>query len=736
MPADQISYNVNAFLRARGQFAKQMNRNAAAVAPLQKRLSTMGRTTETWGRAMMGTTAATAAGWSKTAGIIGGVVAAGGLAMLVKQGVDFNNQMEAGELSIASMYQLYGQNQRVFATNLTQAKGAMRDLFDLAKKSPVEFTEAVDIYQGAASGLIVANQSMREQMEFMKGAQMLKGVIPDLDAKTIGAQLGRTMMGGAGAEFEVWKRLAPAILENGKAMGVFNDSVMLGQKFTQEFNVLAQAQPEVAMELLKKAVKPLQDLADEYERSWGGILSTTRSNLKIIAGAFAGPLNEATKNMLFQLNKTGFLSDENIGKLEHIATTMGMMLSHAGMDLFARMVAGAEYLRDNWQSVFQTIRNSGQVVAAAIKGAFFIGVARMLAGAATVGAGKLMRGGGAVRGGIGMMAEMFGRLQKREHLRMGRGLRGGKGGGMAGMLGAGAGRLLGTRTKGMGTFGKMFRFMDIFALKAGSFGMVLAGVIPLVAGAAIAFGGLFVIVGGIAAYLIQNWKAISGAIVQGMEDGRISLVPLLTAAYTFWNQLLIVGETFLGGGDHVGTFNSFLSIMITLFGIAGTGISYVMKAMAGLIGIFGVYQTANQGLGKVILGVMDLMNQAGMVSDQTLNQARADWHKLEKSHQDTWTTVDRLLTQADAIKNFQFDKTDLAKIEKDAKSWEERLKKALSGDPKKKLPRGPRVNIGKVEIVMDLRDTDPDRLMAAFVEPLERMADKRVQAYEQLEQGI
>jgi hypothetical protein len=732
---ERIDYNVNAWLRARGNFSKQMARNAASVRPLHSRMVAMGRTTETWGRMVMGTTAATAASWTKTAGVVGGLVAAGGLAMLVKQGMDFNNQMEAGQLSIASMYQLYGQNQRNFQANLAQSKGAMRELFDMAKKSPVEFTEAVDIYQGAASGLIVANQSMREQMEFMKGAQMLKGVIPDLDAKTIGAQLGRTMMGGAGAEFEVWKRLAPAILENGKAMGTFNDSVMLGQKFTQEFNKIAQAQPEVAMDLLKKSVKPLEDLADEYERSWGGIISTTKSNMRIISGSFAKPLNEATKNMLFQLNKTGFMSNENIGKLEHIGMTMGIMLAGAGEKLFLQIVAGAEFLRDNWQDVFQTIRNTGQVVAMAIKGAFFVGVARMLIGAGMVGSGKLMRAGGAARGGAGMMAEMFGRMQKRQHFRMGRGLRGKGGGGIAGMLGAGAGRLLGTSSKGAGPFGKMFKFMDTFTLKVGSFGMVLAGGIPIIIGLALAFGTVITVVAGLSAYVIQNWQAISGAIVQGLTDGRITLVPLLTALYTFWARLVIVGEAFLGGSDHVGQFNGMLNLMIGMIEIASGAIAVFMKALAISIGIWGALKLTLLGVMKVILEMLRLNNKVGLASDESLANAERNYAKFKSGTVDTFTTVDQLLSKADQIKNFQFDKADLAKVEKQAKAWEDKLKKALSGDPKKKLPRAPKVAINKVEIVMDLRDSDPDRLMAAFVEPLERMADKRVQAYDQLEQG-
>jgi hypothetical protein len=161
-----------------------------------------------------------------------------------------------------------------------------------------------------------------------------------------------------------------------------------------------------------------------------------------------------------------------------------------------------------------------------------------------------------------------------------------------------------------------------------------------------------------------------------------------------------------------------------------------MKALAISIGIWGALKLSLLGVMKVILEMLRLNNKLGLASDDSLANAERNYAKFKKGTVDTFTTVENLLTKADQIKNFQFDKADLAKVEKEAKSWEDKLKKALSGDPKKKIPRAPKVAIGKVEIVMDLRDSDPDRLMAAFIEPLERMADKRVQAYDQLEQGI
>ena len=728
--ADRVDYNVNAWLRARGDFARQMQRNAAAVLPLQRRLDAAGRFTQQWGRTVMGTTAATAAGYAKVGVAIGGIGLASGFGAALKIGSDFNAQMESTSMSIASMFQLYNQNQGVFQKNLGQAKGAMRDLFDMTKRSPVEFQEGVNIYQGAAAGMIVANQSMQEQMEFMKGAQMLAGVVPDLDSKVIGGQLGRIIMGGAGAEFEVWKRMAPAVLEAGKATGVFSKNMRLGQKFTQEFNQLAQSSPEMAMELLKTAVKPLEDLADEYERSWGGILSTTRSNLRLLAGSFAGPLHEARKRLLLEMNRTGFMSDENLRKLEHIAAVMGVLLANGAENLFRKLVEGAEFVQDNWQRILEVGKHAAVLAAAAIKGAFFIGVARMIAGAAMIGAGGMMRGAGRARGALQAAGGFFGRQQRMAHAAIVRGGHGKRGGILGGM-----GRMLGARSGGAND---PFRNIARLLAKWSSFGVVLAAGIPLVVGLVAVFGSLFTIVAGLSAYVIQNWDAISSSIIQGLESGRITLVPFLSALYTVWNQLLIVGQAFLGSGDHASQFSNLLSVFTSIVQVAGSAIGFFMKAIAISIGIWGALKLAFQGVMKTVLELMELMHGVGMVSDDEIGHARKQYDKYARGVQDTFTTVDRLLTKADEIQNFKLDKLDMAKVEKEAKQWEDKLSKALKGDEpgKKKKPRGPQVRVNTVNIIQDLRDTDPDRLMAAFVRPLEQMADQRVQAYDQLDQGI
>ena len=73
-----------------------------------------------------------------------------------------------------------------------------------------------------------------------------------------------------------------------------------------------------------------------------------------------------------------------------------------------------------------------------------------------------------------------------------------------------------------------------------------------------------------------------------------------------------------------------------------------------------------------------------------------------------------------------------AELEQDLASF---LKKIGSKD----TPTGssqPTVKIDKVEMNWDLRGEDPDRLMTAFVEPLERMTENRVQAFDNVAAGV
>lgn len=729
---DQINYNVNAFLRARGNFAKQMQRQSNAVKGVQDRWGKYGAATESVGRTVMGTTAATAAGYAKMAAGVAALGAGAGFAKLLQTGTQFNEMMESSRNSIGAMYQLYGQNAGNLERNLAQATHAQRALFDMTKKSPAEFEDAVNIYQGAASGLIVANQSMQEQMKFMKGAQMLPAVIPDLPSNVLGGQLGRIMMGGAGAEFEVWKRLAPSILKAGQATGVFAKNMRLGEKFTQRFNMLAQEQPEVAMELLKTSVLPLEKMAAEFERSWVGIWGATKTNMKMLAGAFTKPFHEMRKKLLYDLNKTGLFSDANIGRLEHIATALGMLFSGVMERAFNKLISWVEFLRDNWESITTTFYSVGQQVAMLIKGAFFVGVARMVAGATMVAAGRGLQAGQGVARALPGMREAIARRSRATHMGLGRGM-GGKGRGLLGMMGGGLAKVFGRLETG--SF-RLFRGMDKLVLKfatMAAMGIALGAALALVA---LAIGAVLVITAGIATYVISNWDAISKSIIDGLESGKISLVPFVVALYTFKARLEAVGQAFLGGTTGADMFTGAMNWGIKAFNLMSDAIAITMKAIAISIGVWGALKLAFQGLLWVILKVIELIAEIpGAIDADTVERARRNYESFDRGVQDTFTTVDQLLMAADKIAAIDVKSLDMKEINRQAEEWKRKLIETLKGDGDKKKPKGPTVNVQNVTINQDLRDTDPDRLMASFIKPMQSLADRRIQAYDQLDMG-
>ena len=725
---ERVDYHVNAWLQTRGDFAKQMARQASHVDHLQRRLDALGSKSASVGRMMMGTTLETTRGYLRTGAALGVMAAGGGFLTLVRQGTEFNAVLEEGRNSLGAMFQLYKQNGGDMEANLRMAAGAQRQLFDLAKKSPVEFQDAVNIYQGAASGLIVANQSMQEQMEFMRGAQMLGAVVPDLESGVIGGQLGRILMGGAGAEFEVWKRLAPSILEAGQATGVFSRNMRMGQKFTQEFNKLAQAQPEVAAGLLKTAVEPLKDMQERFEKSWGGILSTTKSNMKVVAAAFTGPFHEMRKRVLYELNKTGLFSESNLARLEHIATVLGVLFSGVMERAFKRLMSWVTFLRDNWESITTTLYSVGQQVAMLIKGAFFMGVARMAAGASLVAAGKGLSAASSLRQRGGAAASWIAGQRRRFHTGMARGALGKGGsysaaGGMGEVMKAIAGKNRG-----------VLRTM----LSVGSLLSALAAGATVVAGLTAGFLALTVVAGGIAAYIISNWQYISQSIIDGLESGKISLVPFLVAMYTFWERLKAVGQALLGGTTGADMFTGAMKMGITAFNLMGDAIAMTMKGIAISIGIWGALRLAFQGLMWVILQMIDLMGMIPKIGldAETVARAHRNYDNFARGTQDVFTDVDQLLRDADKIANIDVSALDMEDINRKAEEWKKTLVDGLKDSQKKKTsPKGPQVHVENVTINQDLRDHDPDRLMASFVKPMQSLADRRVQAWDQLDMG-
>jgi hypothetical protein len=473
--------------------------------------------------------------------------------------------------------------------------------------------------------------------------------------------------------------------------------------------------------------------------------------MKIITGAFTKPLFEARKAFLLRMNKSGIFSDKNLGKLEHIATVMGIMLATGATKIMAAGEKAVSYIRDHWKEVTQNVHDAFVIGQGLIKGAFTFGLFRMMAGAAVIAASFAMKG---VRAGKAVASAGYEKANQLAYVRaMSKsGLdassrpRDDKGQFLSfakafALIQKKKSDAVGEKySKGAFKYTAMAPIMQ-FLTKIGPMALILGAGIPLVIMAVGAFGALFTIIGGIAAYVITNWQAISGEIVTGLRNGSITLAPLLIAVYTFWERLKMVGKVFLGSGGHAAQFTRVLDMMTGGVAFASNAIAFFMKAIAYSIGIWGALKLAFQGVLKAVLSIIELSSHLpGGASDDTVARAQARYQEFANGVDDTFTTVDRLLTAADDISAFTFKQVDLERINKEAEDMAAKVAQTLEDmgkeDPKKlKGPKGPKVQINNLTINQDLRDTDPDRLMAAFIKPLERLADQRVQAYDMTEQG-
>ena len=757
--AEKVEYEVLATLKSSGSLAKQMKMLMGSSSAVGKNLDKIQASMGSAGRAIMGTTAQTAMGWAKTGGTMAVAAGAAGMGGLLHQGLAYNAMLEDSKNSIGAIYQIYRQNGGDVTKNLLQAELVQRRLFDIAKKSPGEFEDAVAIYKGSAAAMTVANESIAEQMKTMEMAVLLPSVVGGgIESKVVGNQLGRIMSGGAGAEFETWVRLAPSIKAIGVQMAKTNKEAkgfteqISGGDLTQVWNKMAQSAPALAQTMIKEALKPLGAMSKTFEDSWDGILGTTKSNLKEISGAFSKPLYEMRKAFLARMNKSGIFSDRNLGKLTHIATVFGILLANGAEKILSAGEKAVAYIRDHWKEVTQNVADAFVIGQALIKGAFTFGLIRMMTGAALIAASFAMKG---VRAGKAVASAGYEKANQLAYMRAmsksgldpSKRPRDEKGQFLSfqkafALIQQKRSAEVGEKySKGAFKYTAMAPIMQ-FMTKIGPLAMIIGAGIPLVVMAVGAFGALFTIVGGIAAYVITNWQAISGEIVAGLRDGSITLAPLLIAVYTFWERLKLVGEVFLGGGGHAAQFTRVLDMMTGAVAFAANAISFFMRAIAYSLGIWGMLRLAFQGIMAAVVAIIELSAYLpGGPGDDTVARAQRNYQKFADGTMDVFTDTDKLLRAADDIDAFTFKQVDLERINKEAEDMAAKVAKTLEDlgkeDPKKqKGPKGPKVQINHVTINQDLRDTDPDRLMAAFIKPLERMADQRVQAYDMTEQGV
>lgn len=329
------------------------------------------------------------------------------------------------------------------------------------------------------------------------------------------------------------------------------------------------------------------------------------------------------------------------------------------------------------------------------------------------------------------------------------GLRGMLGAGRAGLAGAagrarvglaGAAGAVGGRMRGAGSglaalFGKGAQGGMLKLVTAGTMLVALAGPALMLG---IVFGGLAVAFGGMAAYIGSKWKEISTTIVTAIDEGRITLVPLMTSLFTLWVRLKLVGEAFLGGSDSAVTFGSMLDVAVGMVDAASKGIGYFIQGLAFLVRAFGAVKAGIAGVVGVVAWMLEMLSKVpkvgGGLADTAaeMRKSQASW---QESTQGTFDTAEKLAQTADKIFGIKLSADDRSKAEARAKSLDDRLKSFFKGEEKLNKPKGAKVNVGKVEMNIQLDEPDPDRVMALLVKPLMKLTQGRTQAFSTTESG-
>lgn len=732
MPAG-VSYDVNAFLKTQGSFQKEMAGAARGADRLGKSYGSMSDRLVSAGERVRGSFAATARELGRGALLAGAAGLAGAVAMAAREGIRFNSEMEQGALGLGTMYTTFGLMEgsadvmngkmSLFAKSTEQAESMQQSLFDIAKKSPATFEQVVTAYKSMAPSISGITGDLTRQRDLMEDMSLL-GFATGGDYKQLGMDIGRISKGMAEMDNLTFQQLRPAFEKAFES--VTGDKAV--NDFNAQWNKAAKLDPDQALQMIEMVGKSLgPEVSDAFGKSFGGMAATIQSQLQVIAGAFGKPLMKSMKKAMSKVAG----EESPLDRLDVVARFAGEQLGKAADKLFAKMISGAEYVANNWMMIATRIQEAGVLAGAALKAASVIATTRLVAGYGMIAVGK----GAAAAKAVGAGGRVVGGAMRKRatglHMGIARGMKGQKGGGMAGGMGRGLGKVFG-KLDAKGVLG-IFKGFDSGLLK-------IATMVPMIltAGAAaaalgLAFSGVAVIVGGLAAHVIGSWESIKTALVEGFRDGTISLVPLITSLYTFYERLRLAGQALFGTIDATGAMVGGISMLTGAFDFASTVIGGTITAIALMIGAWAALKSGMLGVMKMVLAIGELGAKVGAVDASAIERGKANVASFESGVDSTIDRSNKLRAAAERISNATLDPMQLAAAEKKAKGLEGALADMLSGkdkDTKKGRGRTGRQTKVDANIIINTNDPDVDRIMAGIINWGERASDKRTQAYE------
>lgn len=730
----ETKYEVSAYLRLKGQFDQQMQKASRSITPATKRLQRLGAMAERVGGRMQ-MASASMMRFGRTAALAAGAAGTAGMGGMLVSGLRFNRTLEESKLALGTMFQMFdvgssyldknATSAQIFAQNIKLAEGATARLMVLQKQTPAGFTDLMLLYKSGAAGLSKATPDVKRQLDLITQLSMLGPSVAN-DFGQIGRDTMRILTGGAGMEVLTWRLLKDAIHDAAKSTKMVSKNMETGDKWVEAFNRdLTSPQKLKLLEMAMAKLGP--EFKKAFENSMDGLLSTTRSKINLLTGALTNPLYESFRRFLQRLNKeNGIFGEASMkrwgGLISNVAGTMGT----AAEKLFRAFERGARYVQEHWRQITDHIRTAFAFGALLIKGA----IAKAMFGAV---AGPALKLGGKA---MGLAAKLptgkidtgaYGELVKRHGI--------GKGIVKAVAMDIRQNNIRLIQGK------RLFKMpmLTLFLARLQTFATLIAPVVGILAVglAAVAGGFLFVTaaVAGIAAYVIENWKSIMKSFSTGFGGIRPALVRVIEAAQKLWNGLVLLGKALLGAGGAGSLFVTIMDAMAATIGFVGDVIVLGLRVGQALYILLGAIE---QILGGVIEGMGRITQfQTFGLLGKTVTDVGTDMQS---------TAAERMATVAGintAIAAFEMgrgrattaeQRTAMEGLLDRLRDW---LGEQAAGDDKKgrKKAKG-NVVVENMYNQWDLRNTDPDRIMSAFLPKLEKLNDMRTQSYEVADQGV
>lgn len=693
-----VSYFVRAHLEAFGR-----NRTRSQMRRFAMDFARAGAAVSNAGKRIQGSFAGTAVTVGKIAGAVAGLAGAYGLGKMVQHSIAFNEQMETAQGAMASTAQLFGffdnvkfpqhmtqaqKDAKRFQMNLKLAHGEMDRIFDIAAKSPATFEEGMKFYQNMFPGAAGITRDMdRIRDLYRKGLSV--GIITGGDFKVAGQQMGRILKGGAGAEFDVWKTLEKPIMHAGKNMGLFGRAVTEAN-VTKKFNELAAID---RLKVVEKAVESLGATTEYWAGTWVGLKSTIISIGQLFQRAFGDAIFDGAKERLKRIVKLLDPEKNVFKRLEDGFAVWGKMVAIPINKTFDWIFLQIDHISKNWVSMSVKLIHGFDTFLHAAKLMLKVALMRTAVGGAVRGVGGAMEAGGA-------------------------------------MFKAGRSIVQVMRAAGPAA--------------------------PAVAALAAATAGLAVVFGGVAVNWMSNWKDI----LKGFREGSIVVRPLFQAVADLWAKMAALGQSFMGGTSAAGSMQTMINIATSMVIGLTTALEWTVRIgavaavylenIARLFGAtLGVMVTATA---KFVQGIMFAVKQLDRIpgvdglSDaydgvKAFADASANFTKSSLAGMGIEGTVgEKMWTAADAFAQAKGQLEDSGMLDAFYKALAEReadkLNNALIAgfvgepDPTNDLknPPGNTTHIYKMNVIQDLRNHDPDRIIGAFKKAVNDSVKRRVSA--------